>query len=400
MVATYPMARQRPLDPPDEVASLRHERPISRVRIWDGTEPWLVTRYDDVRAVLGDPRFSADFTRPGYPGSSAAVRISRENSPWFVNIDDPGHAHFRRMLTAEFTIKRVERLRPVVETTVDSLLDAMVAMPQPVDLVQAFALALPSLVICEMLGIPYADRHGWQAASRALFDVSSTPEQGREADAAIRGYLTRILAAKEANPGDDLLSRLAVNEVATGRLSRVDATAMALLLLVAGHETTANMIALGTLTLLRHPDQADAVRRGDAATVSTAVEELLRLLTVVHQGRRRAAVQDVELGGVLIRAGEGVIASEPSANRDASQFADPDRLDVHRAENHHLAFGHGVHRCLGQQLARLELQIAYPRLLSRLRGLRVAVPAEELRFRDSMIVYGVDELPVAWEEEA
>jgi hypothetical protein len=207
-----------------------------------------------------------------------------------------------------------------------------------------------------------------------------------------------VIAAKERDPGDDLLSRLAERYIRTGELSTTDAVAMALLLLVGGHETTANMIGLGVLTLFDHPEQAAEIRDGDGATVNNAVEELLRLLTVVHTGRRRVATEDVELAGVLIRAGEGVIASEPAANRDPAQFAHPDELDIHREQNHHMAFGYGVHRCLGQPLARLELQVAYPALLRRFRNLRAAATSADLQYRDSMIVYGVKALPVVWDE--
>lgn len=397
---TYPMRRQNPIDPPVEIGELREQRPITKVRIWDGTEPWLVTRYDDVRDVLADQRFSADFSQPGYPGSSVAVKLSREVSPWFVNMDDPAHAVYRRMLTAEFAVKRIEAYRPMVLRLVEELLSEMEKMPRPVDLVQVFALALPSLVVCEILGIPYQDREFWQESAKALFDVSSTPEVGAKADADLRAYLASILEDKRRNPGDDLLSRLDQKYIATGQLKPKDASAMALLLLVAGHETTANMIALGTMVLLDHPDQAAAVFSGDTETVAGAVEELLRLLTVVHTGRRRVAIADMDLSGVHIKPGEGVIASEPAANRDPAQFESPDTLDIHRENNHHLAFGYGVHRCLGQPLARLELQLAYPALLQRFPHLRIAVPQEELQFRDSMIVYGVSALPVEWSPKA
>lgn len=393
---SYPMARQCPYDPPPAMSELRSSRPVTRVKIWDGTSPWLVTRYEDVRDVLADPRFSADFRHPGYPGSSPAVKASRDVSPWFVNIDDPEHARYRRMLTAEFAVKRVAGYRPMIESAVEELLDAMADMPQPVDLVQAFALALPSIVVCEVMGIPYGDRGLWQEHSRVLFDVDSTPEQGAHADAELRSYLAQQLEEKKLNPGDDLLSRLAQRYIANGELTPVDGAAMALLLLVAGHETTANMIGMGTMMLLDHPDQAAEVRDGDEKTVQSAVEELLRILTVVHGGRRRVATEAVELGGVQIQAGDGVIASEPAANRDPEQYDDPDELDIHRSDNHHLAFGFGVHRCLGQPLARLELQIAYPALLRRFPDLALAVPTDQMTYRDSMIVYGVDEIPVSW----
>jgi len=392
----YPMKRGCPFDPPAELAQLRAEKPISRVRLWDGSSPWLVTRYEDVRSLLADPRVSAESDRPGYPATSASILARRKSSRSFITMDDPEHARYRKMLISDFTVRRTESLRPLVEKIVNELLDAMERGPRPVDLVEAFALPLPSMVICQMLGVPYADHDFFQIHSRALLDLSVDVQESMRANDELREYLTGLVAAKEAEPTDDVLGRLAQQRVLTGELSRDDAVSMALLLLVAGHETTANMLGLGTLTLLQHPEQAAQVRDGDPAVVNSAVEELLRLLTVVHSGRRRVAIEDIEIGGVTIHAGEGIIAAGEAANRDPAAFVLPDDLDIHRASNHHVAFGFGVHQCLGQPLARLELQIAYPALLRRFPGLRVDVPVEEIRFRDKMIVYGVQALPVDW----
>ncbi|NMO92943.1 cytochrome P450 [Actinomycetospora sp. TBRC 11914] len=399
------MARQCPFDPPAELAELQAEEPVRRVALWDGSRPWLVTRHADVRAVLADQRFSADTDSPGYPPSSPGLLARRRDSPSFIAMDDPDHAFFRRMLISEFSVKAVKRLRPMIDETVEELLDAMAAGPQPADLVEAFALPLPSLVICRMLGVPYADHPFFQSRSHTIVDTTSSPEASRTASEELRRYLEGLVAQREeqARAGEeagtgwepvDLLGRLAARHVLTGEITREQAGSMGLLLLVAGHETTANMIALGTLVLLRDPEQAARVRSGDA--VDGAVEELLRLLTVTHIGRRRAATEDVEVGGVLIRAGEGVIAAGEIANRDPEAFPAPDTLDVERSPNHHVAFGHGVHQCLGQQLARVELQAAYPALLRRFPDLRVDAAVEDIPFRDTMAVYGVHELPVRW----
>ncbi|MEN3267023.1 MAG: hypothetical protein V7646_3917 [Pseudonocardia sp.] len=311
-------------------------------------------------------------------------------------MDDPDHARYRKMIIRDFTVRGTESLRPRVEKIVNDLLDAMERSSQPVDLAEAFALPLPSMVICHMLGVPYVDHDFFQSRSRALVDISVDPQESVRANEELREYLTGLIARKEAEPSDDILGRLAQRYVLTGELSRHDAVSMALLLLVAGHETTANMIAFGTLTLLQHPEQAAEVRDGDPGAVKSAVEELLRLLTVVHTGRRRVALEDIEIGGMTIRAGEGIIAAGESANRDSAVFESPDELDIHRSSNHHVAFGFGVHQCLGQPLARLELQIAYPALLRRFPNLRVAVLPEEIRFRNKMVVYGVQSLPVSW----
>jgi cytochrome P450 len=393
----YPMARTCPFDPPPEFALLRAERPVTRVRLWDGSSPWLVTRYADIRKLLVDPRVSADDTRPGYPFVAPGLRAQRLKSRTFISMDGPDHARYRRMVLSEFTVRGTESLRPLVETIVDDLLDGMERGPRPVDLVEAFALPLPSMVICQMMGVPYADHDFFQSRSRdAMLDNTAGPEAALRASDELEEYLSRLMAAREAEPTDDLLGRLAQRYVLTGLLSREEAVAMALLLLVAGHETTANMISLGMLTLLQYPEQAADVRDGDPAVVKGAVEELLRLLTVAHSGRRRVALENIEIGGVTIRAGEGIIAAGESANRDATVFESPDELDIHRGMNHHLAFGFGVHQCLGQPLARLELQVAHPALLRRFPDLHVAVPLEEIRFRDEMAIYGVHALPVSW----
>ncbi|GAA1297678.1 cytochrome P450 [Pseudonocardia xinjiangensis] len=393
---TYPMPRGCPFDPPAELAQLRAEKPISRVRIWDGSSPWLVTRYDDVRSLLADRRVSSDAYRPGYPAQSPGILARRRNSTSFITMDDPEHARYRKMVISDFTVRRTESLRPLITKIVDDLLDEMERGPRPTDLVEAFALPLPSMVICQMLGVPYKDHDFFQMHSRAILDITMDPAETVRASDELRDYLTGLMAEKEAEPTDDILGRLAQRYVLTGELSRDDAVSMALLLLVAGHETTANMIGFGTLTLLQNPEQAAEVRDGDPAVVNRAVEELLRLLTVVHTGRRRVALDDIEIGGVTIRAGEGIIAATESANRDAAAFPAPDELDIHRESNHHLAFGFGVHQCLGQPLARLELQIAYPALLRRFPELRVAVPVDDIRYRDKMVVYGVQALPVSW----
>jgi cytochrome P450 len=395
---TYPMRRDCPFDPPAELRRIRERSPITQVTLWDGSTPWLVTRYDDVRAVLSDQRFSADSSRPGYPARSAAGRARRQGGGRsFITMDDPDHARYRKALIGEFTVRRTESLRPLVTETVDGLLNTMAESSRPADLIESFALPLPSMVICHLLGVPYTDHRFFQEHSYAMLDLNADPQQAVIASRELSGYLRDLTIAKETDPGEDLIGRLIVNKVRTGEMSRRDVVGMAMLLLIAGHETTANMIALGTLTLLRHPDQAAEIRgTEDPTTVNTAVEELLRLLTITHTGRRRVATEDIALGDMLIRAGEGVIAAAESANRDPARFDHPDVLDIHRRTNHHVAFGFGVHQCLGQPLARLELQIAYPALLRRFPGLRVAVELDDIRFRDEMPVYGVQALPVTW----
>jgi cytochrome P450 len=399
VIPDFPMVRAAgcPFDPPPDLGRLQAQAPIARVGLWDGSTPWLVTRYAEQRALLADPRISADTTRPGYPHQSAGFRERRMQTQTFISMDDPEHARLRRMVTAPFAIKRVEALRPAIQAIVDTLIDQMLAGPTPVDLVQAFALPVPSLVICELLGVPYADHDFFQHNSKILINRDQPPEATRQAQAKLIDYLDRQIAEKLASPADDLLSRLATEQVKTGALTRHDAAAMGVLLLIAGHETTANMIALGTLALLEHPDQLAALRgTDDPQLIAGAVEELLRYLSIVHSGRRRVAVEDLEIAGQLIRAGDGVIFVNEAANRDAEAFVDPDRLDIHRDARRHVAFGFGVHQCLGQPLARVELQVVYGTLYRRIPTLRLAVDLDQVPFKHDGIVYGVYELPVTW----
>src|SRR5919106_3059531 len=312
-----------PFDPPPALRALQAQAPITRVRLWDGSTPWLVTRYADQRALLADPRISSDTLLSSYPYVSAAQRERRMQSRSFINMDDPEHARMRRMVTSTFAIKRVEELRPAIQRIVDQLIDQLLAGPTPVDLVQAFALPVPSLVICHLLGVPYTDHDFFQRSSKLLINRDTPPEVARDAQGALTAYLDRLITAKLAHPADDLLSRLAHEQVRHGELTRRELAEMAVLLLVAGHETTANMIALGTLALLQHPDQLAALRTAsDPALIRGAVEELLRYLTIVHSGRRRVARADIEIDGQVIHAGDGVILATEAGNRDERAFAD------------------------------------------------------------------------------
>jgi cytochrome P450 len=395
-IPEFPMPRAAgcPFDPPPAARALQEETPLARVRLWDGSTPWLVTRYADQRALLVDPRVSADITRPGYP--SPAPLPKGGTGFGFILMDNPEHARLRKMVTAPFTIRRVAAMRPAVQRIVDDLIDDLLAGPKPVDLVEAFALPVPSLVICELLGVPYADHGFFQENSKVIVRRDAKPEERVAGHQALIGYLDRLVGAKLENPADDLLSGVAAR-VAAGELTRVEAAQMGLLLLVAGHETTANMIALGTLALLEHPDQLALLREGDdPALVASAVEELLRYLNITHNGRRRVALEDIEIAGETIRAGEGLIMASDIANRDPEVFPDGDRLELTRDAHRQIAFGFGVHQCLGQPLARLELQVVYGTLYRRIPTLALATGVERIPFKHDGSVYGVYELPVTW----
>ncbi|MEV4112694.1 cytochrome P450 [Nonomuraea sp. NPDC049695] len=395
-IPDFPMARDArcPFDPPPALYDQREQGPMTRVRLWDGSTPWLITGYAEQRAVLGDPRVSADLSRPGYPATVPLPPGGVKRS--FIGMDDPEHARLRRMVTAPFAIKRIEAMRPAVQKIVDGLIDDLLAGPNPVDLVQAFALPVPSLVICELLGVPYTDHDFFQDTSKTIINRTSTPEQRQAGHQALHAYLDDLVGQKLTDPGDDLLSGL-VERVKAGELSRQEAARMGALMLIAGHETTANMIALGTLALLQHPDQLALLRDGDdPKLVASAVEELLRYLNIVHNGRLRVATEDIEVAGQIVRAGEGLIMANEMGNRDPEAFSDPDRLDLRRDARRHVAFGFGVHQCLGQPLARMELQVVYGTLYRRVPTLKLATGLDQVPFKFDGMVYGVHELPVTW----
>jgi cytochrome P450 len=383
----------RPFDPPPELTGLPGR--LTRLAFPDGHVGWLVTGHEAARVVLSDPRFSIRSELKHSALSRPNVGPDGRGAPapgWFAGMDRPDHTRYRRLLTGRFTVHRMRALEPRIAEIAAERLDAMASHGPPVDLVPAFALPIPSLVICELLGVPYADHAFFERQTTVIVDLDSSTEQAAGAVRELAGYLHDLVRHKRAEPTDDLLGGLL-----TGTdLTDAELTNIALLLLVAGHETTANMLALGTFALLEHPEQLAAFR-ADPALTGTAVEELLRYLSILHLGApNRAALEDVELDGQLVRAGETVVLGLPAVNRDPARFADPDALRLDRAAHQHLAFGFGLHQCLGQQLARIELRIALRALFDRFPTLRLAVPAGEVPLRESTVVYGVWRLPVAW----
>ncbi|XKK61297.1 cytochrome P450 [Streptomyces sp. ARC32] len=388
-----------PFDPPAAYRDWRQTAGLRKARLWDGSQVWMVTRYEDIRTALRDPRVSADVRHPGFPRVAPGSRIpGPEDEVGFARTDDPRHAEHRRMLTRFFTVKSTESMRQDIEDVVSGNLDRMTAHGRSADLVAEFALPVPSEVIARLLDVPYEDHVFFQENARKLFDLTLSAAEVRAASQALAAYLLQHLERKEREPGDDLLSRLVTERIVTGELTRRQAVPMAMALLVAGHETTATMIALGTLVLLRHPDQLALVRdTDDPRVVAGAVEEILRHLTIADNVIVRVAGEDLTIGGQLVRAGEGLVFSLPSGNRDEAFLGtDADALDIRRPATGHLAFGYGPHQCLGQNLARVELQIALPALLRRLPDLRLAIPFEDVAFRRNTALYGLNELPVTW----
>src|SRR3954470_16147436 len=338
----FPMARTCPFAPPPAYVEIREEEPVSRVRLPDGRQAWVVSRHEDVRTVLNDRRFSADRQHPDFPalveGEVASRRPDEERM--LIAMDAPEHGPARKAVLGEFTVRRLEALRPRIQEIVDRQIDALLAGLKPGDLVEALSLPVPSLVICEMLGVPYTDHDFFQEHTAKLIKRSTTPEERRAAFDTIRGYMEDLIAEKEANPPDDLLGRQIVKLREDGTYRRASLAATGFLLLVAGHETTANMISLSTVAFLRNPKQLAAIQADPGKTLD-AVEEMLRYWTIVDAATARLCVEDVEVGGQLIRAGEGVLALGYAANRDPRAFENADELDIERGARHHVAFGFG-----------------------------------------------------------
>ncbi|NYI85310.1 cytochrome P450 [Saccharopolyspora hordei] len=376
------------LDPVPALGETREREPVTRLPLPVSLNVWLVTGYDEAKAVLGDAkRFSNDFTNlVGQAG------VTAEDNPGGLGFTDPpAHTRLRKLLTPEFTMRRLARLTPEIEAIVEQQLDAMAAADQPVDLVTEFAVPIPSLVISELLGVPYGDRAEFQKLSVTRFDVFEGVGSSLGAMSQSLEYLHGVVRKQREEPGDGLLGALIRDH--GDEVSDRELAELADGVLTGGFETTASMLALGALVLLQDRPLLERVRDDDEV-VPGLVEELLRYLTVVQVAFPRFAREDVEIGGTRIAEGDVVLCSLSGADRDAALGEDVERFDPDRAPTSHLAFGHGLHRCIGAELARMELRAAYPALVRRFPDIRLAVPASELEFRKASIVYGLDSLPV------
>jgi len=391
----FPSPRDFPLDPPPLLRELQATTPIGRVRLYAGDEAWLVTGYHTAKTLLRDESFSADAGRAGYP--RVHPTLTHFTSGQLNHMDAPEHDVYRRMLAPEFIVKRVEALRPAIDKSVDELIYAMIEKGPEADLVDALSLPVPALVICSLLGVPYSERDYFVRCAETFLGGQSSLDEVMDARRSIQSFLAELVEQRIASPGEDLLSRVVTQHVQPGNLSTAQLVGFAELLLTAGFDTTHNTIALGVVTLLQNPDQL-ALLRQDPGHVNGAVEEMLRYLTPPHLGRHRVATRDVEIDGHLFRAGEGVVVALNQANRDPSVFPNPDRFDITRTGQPHLAFGYGPHQCLGAALARLELQIVFSKLFDRIPTLDLAVPFQELRFKHDSAVFGCESLPVTWQE--
>lgn len=388
-----PVARSCPFDPPAEYRRFRFESPVTKIRTPRGDPAWVVTRLEDVREVLNDRRFSSDPRKPGFPSY-----LTGDVPPppgFFMQTDAPEHTRLRRTVTKEFLTRHVEALRPKMQSVVDAFVDRLTSLEPPADFVGAFAVPVAAAIICELLGVPCEDHPFIQDRTDTVLNRSSTPEQTQTAAIELMGYFDRVITRKEGESSDDLLGRLVAQAKHEGQPSHQELVGIAALLLLGGYDTMAQVIGLGVVTLLRHPDQLERFL-ADASLGEGLCDELVRYLSVNHAGLPRVATQDVELGGQQIRAGEGVLVMVNSANRDEAVFGNPDAFDIHRQCRHHVGFGHGIHKCIGANFARAELEIVFRTLFTRLPSVHLAAPLEELAFRHEMVLYGLHKLPVAW----
>jgi nocardicin N-oxygenase len=384
-VHAFPPRMEAPLEPAPLFGELRGRCPVARVRMATGDEAWLVTGYEDNRQIFADPRLSRAAAAAAGAPRARAIPLERNA---ITTLDPPEHTRLRRAVLPWFTPAAAEQARPRLAAAAGALLDRV-----PEDLVSGYAQPLALRVITELLDIPEADRNRFDEWTDAYLGLSAAdPERIARARDALTEYLTTLIEARRANPaGDDMLTGLA-----GGALTDEELVAMAVTLAVAGYQTTANEIAASIVALLSHPGQYQRLCTG-AVPMVTAVEELLRFTPIAASGGTiRVALDDLEVGGVTVRAGEGVLPSTTSANRDGRVFADPDGLDLGRKPNPHMAFGHGTHRCLGAHLARVVLQVALGELTVRCPGLRLAVPVEEIPWETDRMIRGPRCLPVRW----
>jgi cytochrome P450 len=400
----------RPFDPPPGLAERRGQGTVQPIELYNGARVWMVTGFDEARAVLADGRFSSDRVRykdatqmqPHEVAEMAAAAergeplrpapIEERTDGMFIFMDPPEHTRLRRLLTGQFTVRRMRALESWLTDVAAEHIEAMKTAGQA-DLVPSYALPIPSLAICELLGVDYGDRETFQKNTTIMLSSSSGDDERARAGGELYLFIAGLVAAKRAEPADDLLSGL-IHE-ADPPLTDAQLIDVALVLLGAGHETTANMLALGAYALLQNPDQLAALR-ADPELIDRAIEELLRDLSIIQLGVTRIATENVTLGGVDIPAGATVVIATPEANRDPRHWTDPDRLELDRERAPHLAFGHGVHQCLGQQLARVEMRVGFRELFTRIPDLRLAVPAGDVPLRNDMLIFGVHSLPVTW----
>jgi cytochrome P450 len=391
----FPYHRRCPFSLPEEYEDLI-SKDVSQVTLnGSGLRIWVITGYQTIRDLLTDPRVSASRKHANFPFYFIAPPEFRTETS-FIGYDGEEHTRTRRRAALTFTNRQVQRLRPRIEQIVDDNLDKMLAMTPPVDMHRVFSLPVPMTVICELLGIPHDEHDFFIRHGTCLLGGHSTPEERKAAIVEVNAYVQQLIEIKKREPGDDLLSRAMADYRDSGEeYTDRDLFNMVRLLMNGGHETTASQISLGTACLLEHPDQLELLRN-DPSLVKPAVEELVRIATIGDTAVPRVAMADIEIGGQVIRAGDGILCLGLAGNRDPEVFPDPDQLIISRGSRKHLGFGHGVHHCIGADLARLELEIVWSKLFHRIPTLRLAKPMLDIPRKEGAVIYGFWELPVTW----
>jgi cytochrome P450 len=384
-----------PFHPPVRYQILREENPISQVNMWDGSKAWFITRQGDVRAALADERLSADNRSPGFPLVSPGSETLTDNNPTFARMDPPEHTRQRAMVNVDFTHGAAARWRPQVQQIVDRQVDAMLAKSPPADLVGELAQPLAAQVLCLILDVPYKGQDFFQRVASTIPNHYVGQDKLDLASDELTSFITELLEAKTANPGHDVLSRLITQQEANGELTRDDIIGMTRVMIVAGYDPAVHGVSLGLSALFFNPDQMELLRN-DPSLIAGGLEELLRYSTNFHTGLPRVAIADTEIGGQKIKAGEAVLVYMPTANFDPTWFEDPDSLNMRRSNSGNVSFGHGLHRCLGQHVVKIQMETVIETLLRRIPNMRLAVDPDQIRFRREAAVYGVYELPVTW----
>ncbi|MFC1416179.1 cytochrome P450 [Streptacidiphilus cavernicola] len=392
---TFPYPRKCPMSQPEQYAQFLDE-PVKQVPLPTGLKIWAVTGHENMRQLLTDPRTSASRKEPNFPFYFDAPPEFRTETS-FIGYDGEEHTRTRRKAAVTFTNRQVQRLRPRIEQIVDEAIDAMIEAGPGVDMHHALSLPVPMTVICLLLGIPYEDHEFFQVNGTTLLGGTASMAERQAALVNVNEYLFGLVAVKEQEPGDDLLSRAIAEyrEAGEGYEAR-DLVNLCRLLMNGGHETTASMISLGTAALLENPEQL-ALLKGDPELLVPAVEELVRFLTIGDAAVPRVALEDIEVGGATIPKGDGILCLGLTANRDPSVYENPDELVLSRGNRRHFGFGHGLHHCIGADLARLELQLVWGKLFERIPSLRLAVPFSEIPSKERAIIYGLWNLPVSWD---
>ncbi|GAB2862485.1 cytochrome P450 [Actinocorallia aurea] len=393
--STFPYPRECPFSMPAEYRPLMDDAPVFKVQLVTGLDAYAVTGYENIRTLLMDPRVSSSRKHDGFPFYFHAPPEFRTETS-FIGYDAPEHTTTRRKAAVTFTNRRVQLLREKIAASVDERLDVLVAAGPPADLHEIVSLPVPMTMICELLGVPYEEHEFFAAHGTNLLGGHSTAEQRQAAMVEVGRYLEGLVGRKEREPGDDLISRAIAAYRDSGEdYTRRDLVNLCRLLMNGGHETTANMISLSVMALLENPEQLARFKE-DPDLVVPAVEELVRYITIGDLAVPRVALEDIEIGGTVIPKGAGILCLGLTANRDPSVFENPDDLVLANGTRRHLGFGYGAHHCIGADLARLELQIALPKIFARLPDLKLAVPSSEIRTKEGSVVYGVWGLPVTW----